>query len=125
MQETPINVQRGDAIERPVLSPRVDILESETEIVLCADLPGADEDAVRLSIERDTMLLEAATRLPAAEGEPLAVEFGDVLYRRAFLIPKTVDPDGISAELRNGVLRVRMPKNAQPRARRIEVQAIQ
>jgi HSP20 family molecular chaperone IbpA len=118
-------VQDAESPGRQVVSPRVDIWESDQDILLCADVPGVSEDAIRLTIERDELLLEANTDLPAAEGEPLALEFGNVQYRRVFLVPKGIDGDGISAELRDGVLRVRLPKTAQAQARKIAVQAIQ
>ncbi|MFZ5478299.1 MAG: Hsp20/alpha crystallin family protein [Myxococcota bacterium] len=117
--------QTGETPGRQVVAPRCDIWESEQDIVLTADVPGVQEDAVRLTLERDELLLEANTDLPQAEGEPLALEFGNVQYRRTFLVPKGIDGDAISAELRNGVLRVRLPKTAQAQPRKINIQSIQ
>lgn len=109
--------------ERPVVVPRVDIYESDADVLVTADLPGVPEGQVRLHVERDELLLEATTHVPAAAGEAVGQEFGNVDYRRVFLLPKEIDVDGISAELQNGVLRVRLPKAAAAQPRRIEVRA--
>ncbi|MES2643750.1 MAG: Hsp20/alpha crystallin family protein [Myxococcota bacterium] len=108
---------------RPVLVPRVDIYESDGDVLVTADLPGVPEGQVRLHLERDQLLLEATTQLPAAVGEPVGQEFGNVDYRRVFLVPKDIDSEGITAELQDGVLRVRLPKLQAARPRRIEVLA--
>ena len=107
--------------ERAVLAPRVDILESETDVLVTADLPGVPDDGVKLQIERDELVLEASTRLPEGAGEALAREFADVEYRRVFFLPKGIDVDGITARLEHGVLRVRLPRKAEAQPRRIEV----
>jgi HSP20 family molecular chaperone IbpA len=117
--------QNDDAQGRKVVAPRVDIWESDQDIVFCADVPGVKDDGVRLTLERDELTLEANTDLTPAEGEPLALEFTNVQFRRVFLVPKGIDGDNVSAELRNGVLRVRLPKSAQAQPRKIPVQAVQ
>jgi HSP20 family molecular chaperone IbpA len=114
---------RGQPLDRPVLAPRVDIYENDTEVLLSADLPGVADDAVRLHLERNELILEAATSLPEAEGEAVAHEFGNVEYRRVFLVPKGIDAERIAAELKNGVLRVRLPKTSQVQPRRIPISA--
>lgn len=115
---SPSNPPRPD---RPVLAPRVDIYESETDVLVTADLPGVPEDGVKLQLDRDELLLEASTKLPEGAGEAVAREFADVDYRRVFLLPKGIDVDGISARLEHGVLRVRLPRKAEAQPRRIEV----
>ncbi len=119
MQTETHSTQR--APERPVVAPRVDIYESDTDVLLTADLPGVPDGRVQLHLERDELVLEASTQLPPSEGEVVAQEFADVDYRRVFLVPKGIDSDGITAELHDGVLRVRLPKSAAAQPRRIEV----
>jgi HSP20 family molecular chaperone IbpA len=107
--------------DRPVLAPRVDIYESEADLLVTADLPGVPSDGVKLLLDRDELVLEASTRLPENAGETVAREFADVDYRRVFHLPKGIDVDGISARLEHGVLRVRLPRSAEAQPRRIEV----
>ena len=63
------------------------------------------------------------TRIPAELGEAVALEFANVDYRRVFLLPKGIDTDAIVARMENGVLKVRLPRSAASRPRRIEVVA--
>lgn len=116
---------RAETVDRPVVAPRVDIWESEADILLCADLPGVKEDAVKLNLDRGELSVEAETTLEKNPGEPLAVEFGDVVYRRAFLVPKDIDAASITADLHDGVLKVRLPKHPAAQSRRIPVQSVQ
>ena len=109
--------------ERPVFAPRVDIYESEADVLLTADLPGVPDGGVKLQVERDELLLEASAQLPDVTGDPVAQEFGNVDYRRVFLLPKGIDVDGITAKLEHGVLQVRLPKTAQVQPKRIEIRA--
>jgi HSP20 family molecular chaperone IbpA len=107
--------------ERPVLAPRVDIYESDADVLVTADLPGVPEDGVKLDLDRDELTLEATTRLGDNPGDAVAQEFANVDYRRVFHLPKGIDVDNISARLEQGVLRLRLPKTAQAQPRRIEV----
>lgn len=116
---------RAETVDRPVVAPRVDIWESEQDIVLVADLPGVREDAVKLNLDRGELTIEAETSLDAAPGEALAIEFGNVQFRRAFLVPKDIDANAITADLRDGVLKVRLPKHPTAQSRKIPVQAVQ
>lgn len=109
--------------ERPVFAPRVDIYESEADVLLTADLPGVPDAGVKLQVERDELVLEASAQLPDITGDAVAQEFGNVDYRRVFLLPKGIDVDGIHAKLEHGVLQVRLPKTAQAQPKRIEVRA--
>lgn len=114
---------RPDRPERPVLAPRVDIYESDTDVLVTADLPGVPEDQVRLHLEKDELTLEATTQLGDTPGDAVAQEFANVDYRRVFLLPKGIDVDNITAKLEHGVLRVRLPRSAQAQPRKIEVRA--
>lgn len=107
--------------DRPVLAPRVDIFESDTDVLVTAELPGVPEDAVKLNLERDELVLEATSRLTPPKGELVAAELADVDYRRVFAIPKGIDVDGIDARLEHGLLRIRLPKSKAVQPRKIEV----
>ncbi|MFN7147254.1 MAG: Hsp20/alpha crystallin family protein, partial [Myxococcota bacterium] len=114
---------RPERAERPVLAPRVDIYESDTDVLVTADLPGVPEDQVKLNLDKDELILEAATQLGDTPGDAVAQEFANVDYRRVFLLPKGIDVDNITAKLEHGVLRVRLPKSPQVQPRKIEVRA--
>lgn len=103
--------------------PRVDVLEDESGITLLADLPGVPRDQLELKVEGDTLLIEGTVAAPTPEQlEPLYAEVRLPRYRRAFTLSRELDTGAIQAQLRDGVLNLRIPKQAHAQPRRIEVQ---
>ena len=108
---------------RPAVSPAVDIYESKDEVVLVADLPGVSQQHLTINFEKDELRIEATT---AAVGEghgPLFREFAQRDYRRAFQLAPGIDVEKIAAELKNGLLTVRLPKAAALKPRQISIKA--
>ncbi len=103
-------------------TPRVDILESEGELLLFADLPGVREDDVDIRFENGELTLSARRQRPAATGGWLwENEVGD--FFRAFRITETVDASKIWAELKGGVLTLHLPKVEAAKPHKIAVKA--
>lgn len=114
------SAQRGDT----ALIPPVDVIEDSTGITLRADLPGVPKDKLSLQVEADTLTIEAEVGLPTPEGmEASYAEVSVPRFRRAFTLSKELDAGKVSAELKHGVLTLRIPKaaHAQPRKIRIDV----
>ena len=110
--------------ETRALIPRVDVLEDDGGITLLADLPGVPKDQLELKVEGDTLTIEGEVPpLGAAQLEPVYAELRLPRYRRAFTLSRELDAARIEAGLKDGVLRLRIPKTAQAQPRRIEVQA--
>jgi len=103
--------------ELPTVAPPVDIYENEEEILLVADVPGVESDHVDVRLEQGQLDLEAKQVPPREQAESLPA----VLFARSFRVPETVDPAGVSAELKDGVLRVHLKKSEAAKPRRIEV----
>jgi HSP20 family molecular chaperone IbpA len=94
-----------------------------TGITLYADLPGVAREQLQLHVDGDRLAIEAEMSLPdSAGGTPSHTEVSLTRYRRAFTLSKELDAEQVSAELNQGVLRVRIPKAAQVQPRRITVQ---
>jgi HSP20 family protein len=107
----------------PALLPPVDVVEDATGITLYADLPGVPKERLQLKVEGDQLAIEGEAALPLPAGlEPTHVEVTLPRYRRTFTLSKELDADQVSAELAQGVLRVRIPKAAHAQPRRIQVQ---
>ena len=104
------------------LLPPVDVVEDGTGITLFADLPGVPRDKLALRIEGDQMTIEGEIELAVAQGvESSHAEVTLPRYRRAFTLSKELDAGKVSAELAQGVLRVRIPKAEHAQPRRIDV----
>ena len=105
--------------------PVVDIFEKGDDLVICAELPGLEQDDVDISIENNTLVLRGErkrkTEFEEKDAHRLERTFG--VFTRSFTLPKTVDSDRISASYKNGVLELTLPKVEQAKLRKIEIKA--
>jgi HSP20 family molecular chaperone IbpA len=114
--------QEETARREQTLRPPVDVIEDTTGITLYADLPGVPRDKLNLRVEGDQLTIEADLVLALPQGmEPSHAEVQVSRYRRAFTLSNELDAEKVSAELSQGVLRVRIPKAEHAQPRRISV----
>lgn len=112
------------APEEPALVPPVDVIEDASGITLYADLPGVPKEKLDVRVDGETLVIEAEMGLEMPkELEATHVEVSLPRYRRVFTLSKELDPDRLSAELRNGVLRLQIQKAEHARPKKIEVRA--
>jgi HSP20 family protein len=116
------DVARPDTFSSVVFTPRVDILETDNELVLLADLPGVRPDDMDIRFEKGQLLLHGRYPQRPRDAQSARTEYGVGDYYRAFTIREDIDPDRIAAELKNGELTVHLPKAEKPKPRRIPVQ---
>src|SRR5713101_1366202 len=104
-------------------SPSVDIYENKDQIVLEAELPGMNREDFDLSVENNTITLRGERRFEKKEETDNyhRVERAYGNFTRSFTLPNTVTAEGATADYRNGVLRVVLPKREDTKARRIEI----
>jgi HSP20 family molecular chaperone IbpA len=116
-------VRRGESAEElQTLLPRVDVFENKDGILLLADMPGVPKDKLELRVENDTLLIEGEIAPDTPENmEPVYAEVRLSRYRRAFSLSSELDTSRIDAQLRDGVLNLRIPKHAHTQPRKIEV----
>jgi HSP20 family protein len=108
----------------PVYVPRVDIVETDDALEILADMPGVAKDSVEITLEQRVLRIQGRTDLSLPEGvAPLYLEYQPGDYERAFTLSEAVDPAGIEARVRNGVLHLRLPKAGPAKLQRIEVRA--
>jgi HSP20 family protein len=109
---------------RPVYAPRVDILEREEALEILADMPGVTRDSVEVTLEQRVLSIRGRADLSLPEGlAPLYLEYQPGDYERAFTLSDAIDPAGIEARVRGGVLHVRLPKAGPAKQQRIEIKA--
>ena len=106
---------------RPVYAPPTDIYENEASVVLVADMPGVDEKSVEVTLVDNVLTVQGRTEDFAPQGFRRAyAEFERGDYQRSFVLSDRADAAGIQASVKNGVLRVTVPK-AKPAQRKIPV----
>lgn len=105
------------------LSPPVDVIEDAGGITLYADLPGVARESLSLHVEAATLTIEAESNLTVPDGLKAShTEVGLGRFRRVFTLSKELDTEKVSAELAQGVLKLRIPKAEHAKPRRINVE---
>ena len=104
------------------LLPPVDVVEDEGGITLYADLPGVARENLDLHVDGDNLFIDGkiALEMPK-EMEATHVEVARSRYRRVFALSREFDTAKLTADLKQGVLTVRIPKAEHAKRRRIEV----
>lgn len=116
-----LEAARRETVQGVTFTPRVDILENESELLLIADLPGVKPENVDVRFENGELVLHGHCA-PRQNGVSyLLTEYGVGDFYRAFTITADVDPDKIAADLKNGVLAVHLPKSEKVKPKKIAV----
>ncbi|MBV9891270.1 MAG: Hsp20/alpha crystallin family protein, partial [Rhizobacter sp.] len=105
-------------------APRIDMHDDNGELCVRADLPGLQPQDLDVRVEGDLLTIsgERKSEQDRNEGDYHVMERSHGRFQRSVQLPFTPNPDEVRAEVRHGVLEVRIPKQAaQQRSRRIEV----
>jgi HSP20 family molecular chaperone IbpA len=105
-----------------VFFPAVDIEEGKDDIVVWADVPGVSETDVRINLDKKVLTIEAKVKpdnRPSHQLSHREYQQGD--FRRVFTISDAIDENKISATLKDGVLRLVLPKSEPAKPRTIAV----
>jgi len=107
---------------QPALLPPVDVIEDAGGITLYADLPGVSRERLSVHVDGDTLVIEGDMGLEIPQDlQATHVEVSLPRYRRVFALSKELDAQRLSAELKQGVLKLRLQKAEQAKSRRIEI----
>ena len=106
--------------------PAVDIQETENELVVKADVPDMEMKDIDVRMENGTLTLRGERKFEAekTEGGWHRVERSYGTFERAFTLPDTVNPEGVKADYKNGVLTVTLPKKEVAKPRQIKVNVV-
>lgn len=105
-------------------TPLIDIYEGPEGLILEADLPGATESSLIVQLEENVLYLRAQSSEGEQQvGQRIYQEFQPGDFARSFILSDEVDRSRISAEIRNGVLRVELPRSERSKTRRIVVKS--
>jgi HSP20 family molecular chaperone IbpA len=110
--------------QRPTAVPRVDIRETDAAVILTADMPGVPANGVEVQVHGDVLTLRGTSAI--AEPERLTAlwrEYAARDYERSFRLGQAIDSERVGATVKDGVVRVTLPKRVAAQARRIPVTA--
>jgi HSP20 family protein len=105
--------------------PRADIYEIDDQIVIVADVPGVDENSIDIMIEKNVLKINAYVDPFNPDGYSLDfTEYMEGDYSRTFQLSNEIDRERIEATVKDGVLRLYLPKAAEAKVRKINVKAV-
>jgi len=102
-------------------SPRFDIWENDDEMILYGDLPGVMPEDLDVRFENPVLTIHGKVSPRHNDIKFLYGEYGIGDFHRTFTIGEAIDTERISAELKNGVVTVHLPKSEKVKPRQIEV----
>ena len=104
--------------------PRADIYETDDQLVIVTDVAGANEDSIDITLDKDILTINAYVEPEVFEGyAPAFAEYEVGDYQRNFRISDEIEREGISAAIKDGVLRIYLPKASEELMRKISVKA--
>jgi len=119
------NVSAGERIRNvKTFVPRVDIYETKEAIFLIADMPGVDEKSVEVELEKNNLTISGHVNIEEEKDRSIVYseyEVGD--YERSFTLSDEIDRDKICATVKDGVLRLELPKAEKAKPKKITIKA--
>jgi HSP20 family protein len=106
-----------------LLMPPVDIFENADALTVLADMPGVTPGRLTIDLHEGVLTITGQTATPEG-GHEVAVlhEYQAGTFQRSFTLSETIDQERIQATLKNGVLRLRLPKAERAKPRQIAIQ---
>jgi HSP20 family protein len=102
--------------------PKADIYETDKEIIVLADIPGANEKTIDITLEKSVLTINAFIEPVRTNGFDLAyAEYDEGDYQRSFRLSDEIDQDKIEAAVNGGVLRLRLPKSLGSATKKIAI----
>jgi HSP20 family protein len=122
-KEEAITSEEGERTrDYPVYIPRADIYETDDLVTVIADMPGVDENAVDITLEKNTLTIRGFVKPETHEGYILSyAEYGVGDYERSFVLSNEIDREKIEATVKDGVLHLVLPKLGIVKVRKIKV----
>jgi HSP20 family protein len=114
---------RGMPFEEAALMPAAEVAESDGEVTVKLEIPGVEKDQIELNVADDELTVRGETRKETEEKKKnyyrQEIRYGS--FQRTVPLPVEVDAAKASAELKNGVLKVTLPKSKHPKAHNVKV----
>lgn len=125
LMKRPENAQVAVQEDRPApVVPAVDIRETPEEVILVADLPGVSQEGVEVTVEQGVLTIRGRSSVRSPERlKPVWQEYQPADYERSFTLSQSIDQSAINATVRDGTLRLQLPKAKEARPHRIEIRS--
>ncbi len=121
-QKREVEKRQESTIPARTFLPTTDIFETDQALTVILEMPGVERDSVDVKVENDILTIEGRVDFSKYDGlRPLYTEYNIGNYARSFEMSSKVDQDGITAELKDGVMTLVLPKAEKAKPRKISV----
>ena len=121
-QKREVETKQETTIPARVFVPSADIYEDEDELTVILEMPGVDKSNVEVSIEDGVLRVGGRLDFSKYEGlQPLYTEYNVGHYSRSFTLSNRIDQNKIAAEMKDGVLSLKLPKAEEAKPRTIQI----
>src|SRR5271165_3046563 len=121
-QKREVETERESTIPARRYLPVTDIFETDQALTVILEMPGVDKDRVNVRVENDVLSIEGQVDLSKYQGlAPLYIEYNVGNYARSFQLSSKIEQERITAELKDGVMTLVLPKAEKAKPRRIAV----
>jgi HSP20 family protein len=121
-QKREVETKEESTMPARLFQPQTDIFETSEALTLVLEMPGVDKGSVEVKVENDVLEVEGRVDFSKYDGlQPLYTEYNVGHYARSFRLSSKIEQDGISAELKDGVMTLVLPKAEKAKARKIKV----
>jgi HSP20 family protein len=107
--------------DKPMFNPVVDIWETDAGLMLVADMPGVSAENLSVDLQDNTLTISGKVSPPPAGRKILLREYEDGDFYRQFSLADGINQAGITAALKDGVLKLELPRVAPAQPRKIEI----
>jgi len=111
----------GTATASHPLAPSIDVRASENEFVFVCDVPGVKLEDIEVTLAKRVLTIKGSRKFDSRENERVTLERAYGSFSRAFTLPASVDETGLTANLADGVLTIRIPKQEEAKPRKIQI----
>jgi HSP20 family protein len=111
----------GTATSTRTFDPSIDVRASEDDIVFVCDVPGVKQDDLEVTLESRVLTIKGTRRFDGKDNEQVMLGRAYGTFSRAFSLPDYLDDANLTAQLADGVLTVRIPKQAKAKPRKIQI----
>jgi HSP20 family protein len=121
-QKREVETKEESTMPARLFQPQTDIFETSEALTLVLEMPGVDKGSVEVKVENDVLNIEGRVGFSKYEGmQPLYTEYNVGHYARSFRLSSKIEQEGISAELKDGVMTLVLPKAEKAKSRKIQV----
>jgi HSP20 family molecular chaperone IbpA len=121
-QKREIEKKQETTVPARMFLPTADIFESDRALTVVMEMPGVGKESVEVNVEKNVLKIDGRIDFSKYDGlEPVYTEYNIGHYARSFQLSSAIDQSKISAEMKDGVLTLVLPKAEQAQPRRIAV----